>query len=389
MGTVPIFAAKSAKMGLSPLSIGNVIFPIFYGIVRENRTVPFDKQKIPVNILALETTCDETAAAVVTDRLEALSSVVASQDDLHRRFGGVVPEIASRAHVERILPVIDESLRKAGMTLKNIDAVAVANTPGLAGSLLVGLMAAKAICLALDIPLVAINHLQAHIYACRLAADEEVFPCVGLIVSGGHTSLYRCRDALEFDLLGSTIDDAAGEAFDKVAAMLGLPFPGGPSVALAAEGGNPKAYNFPRAFLNDDDRLDFSFSGLKTAVRYAIAGPGKTDFADLNLSVRQIADLAASFQEAVVDCLVGKAFAALRKTGMRVLCVGGGVAANARLRQRLTEESSRQTVRLHVAPLNLCTDNAVMGAIAVERLKAGCIESLDLDVHPGLIRPVK
>jgi N6-L-threonylcarbamoyladenine synthase len=342
-----------------------------------------------MNILALETTCDETAAAIVTDRLEVLSSVVASQDDLHRRFGGVVPEIASRAHVERILPVIHEALHKAGLALKNIDAVAVANTPGLAGSLLVGLVAAKAICLAQGIPLLAVNHLQAHIYACRLSAHEEVFPCVGLIISGGHTSLYCCRDALEFDLLGSTIDDAAGEAFDKVAAMLGLPYPGGPSIERAAEGGNPKAYNFPRALLGDDNRLDFSFSGLKTAVRYAIAGPGKPDFSSLNLSSAQVADLAASFQEAVVDCLVGKATAALRKTGMHVLCVGGGVAANARLRQRLSEQSKRQNVRLHIAPLQLCTDNAVMGAIAVERLKAGRIESLDLDVYPGMLRPAK
>jgi N6-L-threonylcarbamoyladenine synthase len=351
-----------------------------------------------MNILTLETTCDETAAAIVTDRLEVLSSVVASQDDLHRRFGGVVPEIASRAHVERILPVIHETLHKAGLTLKNIDAVAVANTPGLAGSLIVGLVAAKAICLAQGIPLLAVNHLQAHIYACRLAADEEVFPCVGLIVSGGHTSLYRCRDALEFDLLGSTIDDAAGEAFDKVAAMLGLPYPGGPSIGRAAEGGNLRAYNFPRALLGDDNRLDFSFSGLKTAVRYAIEkikasgtvfNPDLTHFGEKTVPDTLISDLAASFQEAVVDCLAGKAFLALRKTGMNVLCVGGGVAANARLRQRLDEQSRRQNVRLHVAPLPLCTDNAVMGAIAVERLKAGRIESLDLDIQPGMIRPAK
>ena len=222
-----------------------------------------------MRILALETTCDETAAAIVTDRLEVLASVVASQDDLHRRFGGVVPEIASRAHVERILPVIDEALRKANLSLAEIDAVAVANTPGLAGSLLVGLVAAKTICVARGIPLVAVNHLQAHVYACRLAAGRDVFPCVGLIVSGGHSSLYRCRGPLDFEFLGGTIDDAAGEAFDKVAAMLGLPYPGGPSIQRAAEGGNPRAYAFPRAFLRDD-RLDFSFSGLKTAVRYAI-----------------------------------------------------------------------------------------------------------------------
>jgi len=323
---------------------------------------------------------------VVTDRLEVLSSVVASQDDLHRRFGGVVPEIASRAHVQRILPVIDEALRKADLKLADLDAVAVANTPGLAGSLLVGLVAAKALCVAWQIPLVAVNHLQAHIYACRLASREEVFPCVGLIISGGHTSLYRCAGPLEFELLGSTIDDAAGEAFDKVAGMLGLPYPGGPSIERAARRGNPKAHRFPRALLKDEERLDFSFSGLKTAVRYSIASPGRPDLQKIELSDRQVADLAASFQEAVVDCLVGKAFGALRQTGLAVLCVGGGVAANARLRQRLAEQSDRQGIRLHVAPIGLCTDNAVMGAIAAERLRAGLIEALDLDVCPGVVR---
>jgi len=183
-----------------------------------------------MKFLTLETTCDETAAAVVTEQLEVLGSVVASQDDLHERFGGVVPEIASRAHVERILPVIDEALRRAGVRLADLDAVAVANTPGLAGSLLVGLVAAKTICVALGIPLIAVNHLQAHIYACRLASREEVFPCVGLIISGGHTCLYRCQTPLDFELLGATVDDAAGEAFDKVANMLGLAYPGGPSI---------------------------------------------------------------------------------------------------------------------------------------------------------------
>ncbi len=338
-------------------------------------------------ILALETTCDETAAAVITDRLEVRASVVASQDELHRRFGGVVPEIASRAHLERILPVIHQALQQAQISLDEVGAVAVANTPGLAGSLLVGLVAAKALCLAQDIPLLAVNHLQAHVYACRLAAaPHEVFPCVGLIVSGGHTSLYRCLGPLDFQLLGATIDDAAGEAFDKVAAMLGLPYPGGPAVARAAADGNPRAYSLPRSFFQDDGRLDFSFSGLKTAVRYTIAGPGRPDFSRLELSPRQVADLAASFQEAVVDILVDKAFAALRKTGLQILCVGGGVAANARLRGRLDEEAQRRGVQLHVAPLPLCTDNAVMGAIALERLKAGLVEKLDLEVYPGVVR---
>ena len=339
-----------------------------------------------MNVLTLETTCDETAAAVVTDRLEVLASVVASQDNLHERFGGVVPEIASRAHLERILPVIHQALQKAGLRTQDLDAVAVANRPGLAGSLLVGLVAAKTLCVVLGIPLIAVNHLQAHIYACRLAAREDVFPCVGLIVSGGHSSLYRCAGPLEFDLLGATIDDAAGEAFDKVAGMLGLAYPGGPSIERAARDGDPHAYRFPRALLKDRQRLDFSFSGLKTAVRYEIAGPGRQDFTKIRLDERQVADLAASFQEAVVDCLVGKALAALRQTDLRILCVGGGVAANTRLRQRLEEEARRQDVRLHVAPVQLCTDNAVMGAIAVERLKAGLAEELDLDAHPAVPR---
>jgi len=337
----------------------------------------------PLRILTLETTCDETAAAVVTDRLEVLGSVVASQDELHRRFGGVVPEIASRAHVQRILPVIDETLRRAGLTLADLDAVAVANTPGLAGSLLVGLIAAKTLCVALDVPLIAVNHLQAHVYACRIASREEVFPCVGMIVSGGHTSLYRCRDPLNFELLGATIDDAAGEAFDKVAAMLGLGYPGGPAIERASARGNPRAHPFPRPMLSDRQRLDFSFSGVKTAVRYTIAGPGRIDFAHVRLAPQQVADLAASFQEAVVDCLVGKALLALEQTGERTLCVGGGVAANTRFRQRLEEEGARRGIRLFVAPLRLCTDNAVMGAIAIERYRAARFASLELDVSAG------
>ena len=339
-----------------------------------------------MNILTLETTCDETAAAVITDRLDVLSSVVASQDALHERFGGVVPEIASRAHVERILPVIDEAIRKAGITLADLDAVAVANTPGLAGSLLVGLAAAKALCVALDVPLVAVNHLHAHVYACRLVDGPGVFPCVALIVSGGHTSLYRCAGPLEFELLGGTIDDAAGEAFDKVAAMLRLPYPGGPSIEKAAAGGDPGAHRFPRPLLSDRQRLEFSFSGLKTAVRYAISAPGGPEPSDVELSASQIADLAASFQQAVVDCLAGKALAALRASGLDVLCVAGGVAANGHLRRRLQEEAKENHFALHVPPIELCTDNAVMGAIAIERIKAGLTESLDLDIAGGLLR---
>lgn len=335
-------------------------------------------------ILTIETTCDETAAAVVAEDLRVLSSVVASQDELHRRFAGVVPEIAARAHVERILPVIDETLRRAGISLAELDAIAVANTPGLAGSLLVGLVAAKTLCLAADKPLLAINHLHAHIYACRMAAGKEVFPCVGLIASGGHTSLYHCRTAADFEYLGGTIDDAAGEAFDKVASMLGLPYPGGPAISQAAEQGDERAYAFPRGLAGE--RLDFSFSGLKTAVRYAIAGPGRPDFRAVSLTKQQIADLAASFQAAVVDSLVEKSMLALARTGLARLCVGGGVAANRRLREKLTAATAEIGAELVIAPPELCTDNAVMGAIAFERLRAGQVESLDLDAQPGLVR---
>jgi N6-L-threonylcarbamoyladenine synthase len=353
---------------------------------------------LPLTILTIETTCDETAAAVVTDRLEVLSSVVASQHALHERFGGVVPEIASRAHVERILPTIDEALRKANVTLEDLDAIAVANTPGLAGSLLVGLTAAKTLALACDLPLVAVNHLQAHIYACRISSGRDVFPCVGLIVSGGHSNLYRCEGPIDFTPLGGTIDDAAGEAFDKVASMLGLPYPGGPSIERAAAGGNPRAYRFPRPLLDDDARLDFSFSGLKTAVRYLVVGTGKLQGSgfrvqgsgsshQLNPEPRSlnpsVADVAASFQAAVIDCLVGKAELALRRTGYDTLCVGGGVAANKPFRQRLEASATEHGYELFVPPLALCTDNAVMGAIAIERLRAGQVADLSLDILPG------
>jgi N6-L-threonylcarbamoyladenine synthase len=338
-----------------------------------------------MHLLTIESTCDETAAAIIGDGLQVRSAVVASQEKLHERFGGVVPEIASRAHLERMLPVIDEAVRRAEISLADIHAIAVATTPGLAGSLLVGLAAAKALCVALDRPLVAINHLHAHVYACRIAAGRDVFPCIGLIVSGGHTSLYRCRDPLDFELLGGTIDDAAGEAFDKVASLLGLGFPGGPAIQKAAANGNPHAYRFPRSFLHEP-RLQFSFSGLKTAVRYCLAPPG-TQLPNIDeLSPQFVADVAASFQEAVVDVLVAKSVAAVRETGFNRLCVGGGVAANARFRERMKAACGERDIELHIAPLALCTDNAVMGAIAIERLKAGLVENLDLDIMPGLVR---
>lgn len=339
-----------------------------------------------LRILTIETSCDETAAAIVTDRLEVLASVVASQDQLHERFQGVVPEIAARAHVERILPVIDETLRRAKMKLRDLDGIAVANTPGLAGSLLVGVTAAKALCVATGKPLLAVNHLHAHVYACQIALRQNIFPCIGFIVSGGHTHLYECVSPTEFRYLGGTIDDAAGEAFDKIAAMLGLPYPGGPSVSAAAAAGNAEKHAFPRPFLRDRNRLAFSFSGLKTAVRYAIAGTGKVDFRSLQLTEQQIADVAASFQAAVVDCLVGKAMLAIDQSNLSRLCVGGGVAANTVFRERLTETCLQNGTELHIAPIQLCTDNAIMGGLAIEHLKAGRQEKLDLDVLPGLVR---
>lgn len=337
-------------------------------------------------ILTIETTCDETAAAVIDEELNVLGSVVASQDELHGQYGGVVPEIASRAHIERIVPVIDQAVQRSGISLHELDAIAVANTPGLAGSLLVGLAAAKSLAFALDKPLLAINHLQAHVYACKVAFKEEIFPCVGLIVSGGHSSLYRCETATDFTLLGSTIDDAAGEAFDKVAAMLGLPYPGGPVLDRIAKSGNPKAYRFPRPLLDDPERLQFSFSGVKTAVRYKLVGQGKVDFSQVRLSEQELADIAASFQEAVVDALVGKTVHAMRKTSYDTLCVGGGVAANSRFREKMEEAAQKHAFRLFIAPKNLCTDNAIMGAVAWERFHAGLYEPLDLDVYPGLLR---
>lgn len=336
-------------------------------------------------LLAIETSCDETAAAIIDRQRNVLSSVVATQTELHEIYGGVVPEIASRAHVERILPVIDQALRDAGIALDQLAAVAVATQPGLVGSLLVGLTAAKTIALTLGIPLVAVDHIQAHIYACRMSAAKNIYPCIGFVVSGGHTNLYHCQSPVEFELIGSTIDDAAGEAFDKVAQILGLPYPGGPSIQNIAANGNPNAIRFPRTFLKED-RLDFSFSGLKTAVLYETHGqPGKRE-APPELTPQRMADIAASFQAAVVEVLTAKARQALKRYDCRTLCVGGGVAANGPFRESLERLAERDEIELIVAPLSLCTDNAAMGAIGWELLEAGKTATLDIDVVPGLVR---
>jgi N6-L-threonylcarbamoyladenine synthase len=333
------------------------------------------------HFLALETSCDETAAAVFTSELEVLSSVVASQTDLHARFGGVVPEIASRAHLRNLLPVIDEALSRAGVSLQQIGCVAVHNTPGLVGALLVGVSAAKALALALGVPLVGVNHVASHIFACRLDAGRDIFPCVGLVVSGGHTALFRCDSALSLELLGGTRDDAAGEAFDKVAAVLGLGFPGGPAVEREAQNGNPKAHDFPRAF-SDDGRLEFSFSGVKTAVMYACHGQDVKRAAPPGPGPKR-ADLAASFQAAVVDVLALKCKQALRKTGLKRLAVGGGVSANKPLRAALASMCEKEGAELFIPPLNLCTDNAAMAALAVEKWKRGDFAPPELDAEPN------
>jgi N6-L-threonylcarbamoyladenine synthase len=344
-------------------------------------------------LLAIETTCDETAAAVLEGPLppgtgvpRIRSSVVASQVGLHQRYGGVVPEIASREHLRQLLPMIDEALRGAGVALVDVGAVAVATRPGLVGALVVGLTAAKALALALAVPLIAVDHLECHLYACQLAfPDREVYPCVGLVVSGGHTSLFLCDSPLRYEFLGGTADDAAGEAFDKVAGLLSLGYPGGPAIERAALGGNPAAFAFPRSFLHDE-RLTWSFSGLKTAVLYALCGQNARQV-PAELDPRLVRDVAASFQEAVVDVIVAKTRQALVRTSSKRLGVGGGVAANSRLRQRITEMAGQLGVEVFIPPLALCTDNAAMAGIALPKLAAGQVANLDIDVSAGLVRP--
>ncbi|MEZ6144943.1 MAG: tRNA (adenosine(37)-N6)-threonylcarbamoyltransferase complex transferase subunit TsaD [Planctomycetaceae bacterium] len=336
-------------------------------------------------LLAIESSCDETAAAVVSQERQVLSNIVASQTELHEQFGGVVPEIASRAHVERILPVIDRALSEANAGLTDLAGIAVITEPGLVGSLLVGLTAAKTLAMVLDLPLVAVNHMEAHLYACRLAAGRDVFPAVGFVVSGGHSNLYNCKSAVEYELLGTTIDDAAGEAFDKVAAILGLSYPGGPSIAEAAKAGSSTAYHFPRTFLRDE-QLRFSFSGLKTAVLYEVRGTPGSNREVPPLTTQRVADLAASFQLAAVEVLVEKCRQAVLLLGHDRLCVGGGVAANHLLRDELQTMAEQTGVELLIAPPEFCTDNAAMAGLGWELLERGLTSPLDLDVNPGLVR---
>jgi N6-L-threonylcarbamoyladenine synthase len=284
--------------------------------------------------------------------------------------------------LRKLLPVIDEALKQAAITLDQVGCVVVHNMPGLVGALLVGVSAAKMLAVALGVPLITANHIESHIYACRLAAGRDIFPCIGLVVSGGHTCLFHCRAAGDFSLLGATVDDAAGEAFDKVASLLGLGFPGGPAVEREAAAGNPAAHRFPRSFFRED-RLEFSFSGLKTAVLYSLGGQGgKRPPPPPPGPLR--ADLAASFQQAVVDVLVEKSRQALRRCGQKRLAVGGGVAANKALRSALERMVGEESAELFIPPMKLCTDNAAMAAGAVERWRRQEFASLDVDAVPAL-----
>jgi N6-L-threonylcarbamoyladenine synthase len=328
-------------------------------------------------VLGVESSCDETAAAVVADGRRILSSVVASQDDVHAPYGGVVPELASRRHLEVIVPVIERALGEARVRLDELDGIAVTHGPGLVGSLLVGTSLAKALAWAHRLPLVGVNHLEGHIYASFLTDAPPTYPFLALVVSGGHTALYHARAPREYALLGQTRDDAAGEAFDKVAKLLGLGFPGGPIVQRTAESGDAGAIAFPRSRMSDGAR-DFSFSGIKTSVSLYVKRHGP-------LSAGQTADVAASFQAAVVRMLVRRTMRACQETGVTRVVLTGGVAANKPLREALAAEAATAGVRLHVPPPRLCTDNAAMIAAAgSDRLAAGERAPLDLNAVPDL-----
>ncbi len=328
-------------------------------------------------VLGIETSCDETAAAVVAGAHVVLSSVVSSQVDRHARFGGVVPEIASRAHVELLTPVIAQALVESGVADGDIDAVAATNGPGLVGALLVGVSTAKALALVWDVPFVAVNHLEAHLYAALLEDPSLELPAVVLLASGGHTLLVAMEAHGQYRLLGSTIDDAAGEAFDKVARFLGLGYPGGPAIDRAAMQGDPSAIAFPRPMR--DQGLDFSFSGVKTAVvNHVHRHPDVLT-----------ADVAASFQEAVVDVLVSKAQRAARQIGAKAMCLGGGVAANSLLRERFLDACVQDGIHALLPSRSMCTDNAAMVAAAGWwRLRSDGPSALDCGADPKLRLPV-
>jgi N6-L-threonylcarbamoyladenine synthase len=329
-------------------------------------------------VLAIETSCDETAASVVRGGRQILSNVIASQAELHGEYGGIVPEVAARAHVEALTPVIRRALVEADVTFWDIDAVAATLGPGLIGSLLIGVAEAKSIAAVLDLPFVGVNHLEAHIYSNLLADPEARFPAVALIISGGHTLVVHAHDHGRYEVMGATLDDAAGEAFDKVARFLGLDYPGGPEIDRLSLLGDPEAVDFPRAML-DRPGFDVSYSGLKTAV---ISYVRRAEAAGDHISVE---DVAASFQQAVVEVQVAKTMAAAEHAGVDRVFVCGGVAANSGLRRGFEEACSRQQLRLGVPPLELCTDNAAMvGACATAMLRRGLYTGLDAGPDPNL-----
>ncbi len=342
-------------------------------------------------ILGIESSCDETAAAVVRGGRQVLSNIIATQHVLQATFGGVVPEIASRAHIERILPVVDEAISIAHVTLQELDAIAVGNRPGLIGSLLVGVSAAKALAWSLGKPLIAVDHIQSHLYAAALDAEPVAYPALGLVVSGGHTSLYEIDSPLEIKLLGKTMDDAVGEAYDKVASILRLGFPGGPVLDKLAQKGDPKAVKFPRTLL-EPESLDFSFSGLKTSVLYEVRGlpVGRGAQAHFekdacDLTDQRKADIAAGFQAAAVEVIFTKLERAwtwmrLQGRGPRSVIIGGGVSANSLLRQQVQEVGRHHGLAVRLPGMAFCLDNAAMIAgLAAHLLAAGQVAGLDLE----------
>ncbi len=331
-----------------------------------------------MRVLGIDTSCDETSVALVEDRV-ILAEAVYGQNALHRPFGGVVPEIAARAHAERMVPVLDEVLTAGGGAP---DAVAVTNGPGLIGPLLVGLSAAKAFAFARGLPLVGVNHLQAHVAAAYLLDPAPAPPILALIASGGHTLLFEVPEPGTYQRLGQTIDDAAGECFDKVAALLGLSYPGGPAIEEAAKDGDAFSFALPRPLKNHAND-DFSFSGLKTSVLYKLKGQDKRR-ADPDTATIKVADMAASAQEAIADVLTFKAVRAARRRGIKQLVLGGGVAANTRLRELAVERAAAAGITVFVPPRSLCTDNAAMIAIrGAELLAAGARDDLYLDAYVG------
>lgn len=323
-----------------------------------------------IKILAIETSCDETAASVIENGNQVLSNVVQSQIESHKRFGGVVPEVASRHHVEMITRVIEEALKNANLTAKELDAVAVTYGPGLIGALLVGVNAAKAFAFAHDLPLIPVHHIAGHIYANQLEHKIK-FPLISLIVSGGHTELIKMNNHLEFEVIGETLDDAVGEAYDKVARLIGLPYPGGPEIDRLSKEGK-ETYDFPRAL--QDDSYNFSFSGLKSHVINKLHNEKQK-----NIEINK-ADVARSFQESVVDVLTTKTMRALKDENIETLIVAGGVAANSALRERFETLTKENNIELYIPSLKYCTDNAAMiGAVAYEQFKRGDFADLNLN----------